>query len=73
MNEGNNILKTFIGMGLALKAQMDIGYEEKMDELRQRWQRSRQLPRKKKKAERKDILLTASILDYGKNLFNIGI
>lgn len=60
----------FINMVVPMISEMREGYDIKIKELLQRWEDSRKLPRKRKKLERKDILLTINILEYGQDLMD---
>ena len=45
-----------IGLGLGMMANMEVNKEQWKDEIREKWEQSKKLPRKKKKRVRKDLL-----------------
>ena len=45
-----------IGLGLGMMANMEVNQEQWKDEIREKWEQSKKLPRKKKKRVRKDLL-----------------
>ena len=46
-----------IGLGLGMMATMESNQENWKEEIREKWELSKKLPRKKKKRERKSLLL----------------
>ena len=53
-----------MALGLGMLATMEVNQEQWKDEIRQKWVESRKLPRKKKKRERKSLLLDFSIASW---------
>ena len=53
-----------LAMALCMDATMEVNQEQWKDEIRQKWVESRKFPRKKKKRERKSLLLDFSIASW---------
>ena len=53
-----------LGFALAMEAMTEVNQEQWKDEIHQKWLESRKLPRKKKKRERKSLLLDFSIASW---------
>jgi hypothetical protein len=51
-------------IGLGMLATLEVNQEKWRDELRDRWVDSQKLPRKKKKQERKSLLLEFSVASW---------
>jgi hypothetical protein len=51
-------------IGLGMLATLEVNQEKWRDELRDRWVESKKLPRKKKKQERKSLLLEFSVASW---------
>lgn len=60
----NAFLNSMISTGLMMMSAIKKSNEEWKDRLRQEWRDSMDMPRKKKKLERKRILLDWSIANY---------
>ena len=50
-----------IGLGLGMMATMEVNQENWKEEIREKWELSKKLPRKKKKRERKSLLIEWSV------------
>lgn len=46
-----------VGFALGMQATMEVNQEQWKDEIREKWEQSKKLPRKKKKRERRSLLL----------------
>ena len=53
-----------VATAVGMMATMEVNQEQWKDEIRQKWIESRKLPRKKKKRERKSLLLDFSIASW---------
>jgi len=59
-----SLAKGIIAMGLSMMADMEARNEQWKDEILQKWEDSKKLPRKKKKQRRKELLLDWSIASW---------
>ena len=60
----NQASKLIMGMALMMSASMDHHQEREKERILDEWDKSRQLPRKKKKARRKELILDWSIANW---------
>ena len=67
MDEKSDLMSNvqeLLGFALGMQATMEVNQEQWKDEIRQKWVESRKFPRKKKKRERKSLLLDFSIASW---------
>jgi hypothetical protein len=60
-----------LAYGQMFATEMKVGRELRKQELLERWEKSKDMPRKKKKQERKDINLTWSIVSWNPLPFDL--
>jgi len=67
MIQGN--VNSYLSFGIKMFSGMKAMNEQKLREIEDEWHRSKNYPRKKKKAVRKRLLVEYSIFSYAKNIF----
>jgi len=53
-----------VGMAMVMNSTMELNQKQWKEDIRQKWEESKKLPRKKKKEERKSLLIEWSIASW---------